>query len=452
MKAGVKLTLITLPVAAIGAGILAFVMSNSPPPERIEIAERAYAVRVIEAETHEVTPTIIGFGRVSPTRTYDAIAQVGGQVDFVHPELLDGQILPAGSVLLSLSEIDFNLAIAQAEANIRAAQARLDELDVAGDNQRAALEIEREVLAVKASDLTRAETLFTGGTLTQSARDVAHAAHLEQRKKVQSAESALALIPTQHAVQVEQIAVYQIALTTAQTNLERSVLTLPFDARVASHRVEIGQFLSVGHTAASLDGIDSAEVEAQVSMSSLRALMQTDPARKLTLPTDPTRLGAVLRDIGLFAEVRLRLGNELVTWPATVHRISDEIDQTTGTVGIVVQVQAAYQQEGDNSRPPLTKGMFVSVALSAPPIHGVVLPRRSLHEGQVHTVGADNRLKMLTTSPQWTQGGLAIFSEGVDAGSRILLNTPSPVIEGLLLEPHLDTELMLELLAQDTDQ
>lgn len=449
MKTVLKLGLITLPIAAIGAGILALVVSNSPPPERISLTERANAVRVITAQTQTIVPTVVGFGLVTPTHTFDAIAEVGGTVEYLHPELRNGQVLAAGAVLLRLSPTDFNLAIAQADANIRAAQARLTELDVSEANQRATLEIEQEVMAVKASDLARAEALFTAGTMTQTARDAVRAAHLMQRQKVQGAQGALDLIPTQRKVQTEQVAIYQTTLSTAERNLDRSELTLPFIARVASHSVEVGQFLSAGHTAASLDGVDSAEVEVQLPMSALRELMRSDLSPEFALPMDPTQLGTVLRDRHLTAEVRLRIGDERVTWAGTVDRLSDAIDQQTGTIGVIVQVQSAYGQSGNGTRPPLTKGMFVDVALSARPVSGVVLPRSALHNGQIHIVDDNNRLQFITVAPQLIQGEIALFTDQLAEGTRVVLNAPGPVVEGLLLDPHPDVTLMPQLLAQD---
>lgn len=452
MNKVLKLGLITLPIAAIGAGILAFVVANSQPPARIELAERAHAVRVITAQSTEITPSAVGFGLVTPARTFAAIAEVSGTVEYLHPDLRDGQILPSGAVLLRLSPVDFNLAIAQANANIRAARARLAELDVAESNQRAALEIEQEALAVKASDLARAEALYTAGTMPQTARDAVRASHLVQRQKVQSAESALALIPTQREVQMEQIAIYQTTLATAERNLERSELTLPFTARVATHSVEVGQFLSAGHTAATLDSVDVAEIEVQLPLQTLRTLLRTDLGEEAGLPLDPTQMGVVLRDRGLGAEVRLRLGDEQVSWPATVDRISDEIDQRSGTIGVVVRVDSPYGQAGNGMRPPLTKGMFVEVVLTARPVSGVILPRSALHGGQVHVVDADNRLHIRDVSPQIVQGGIALFTDGIEEGTRVVLVTPDPVLEGLLLDPHPDTTLMPQLLAQDGAQ
>ncbi|EPX77177.1 efflux RND transporter periplasmic adaptor subunit [Litoreibacter arenae] len=352
MKTGFKLALITLPIAAIGAAVLGYVLVNSPPPERIELAERASAVRVMTAERLLVTPSITGFGVVTPERAFEAVAEVGGRIEYVNPALRDGQILPAGSVLLRLSPADFNLAIAQAQANIRAAQARLAELDVSEQNQRLALAIEQDVLAVKSSDLERAEALFSAGTMAQGTRDAARAAHLAQRQKVQGIEGTLALLPTQRAAQAEQIAVYKTSLSTARLNLERSELTLPFAARVATHSVEVGQYLRAGQVGATLDGVDRAEVKVQVSMDSFNGLIRSDESRMPALSTDPAELSTILRSLGLTAQVRLRLGDEVVSWPATVDRLSDEIDQRTGTVGVVAIVEGAYDQVGGGNRPP----------------------------------------------------------------------------------------------------
>lgn len=452
MKSGFKLLLITLPLAAIGVGILGYVISSSKPPERIEIAERATAVRVITAQTRPVTPAITGFGIVAPERTFEAIAEVGGRIDYVNPGLRDGQILAAGEILFRLSPADFNLAIAQAKANIRAAEAKLAELDVSEQNQRSALGIEREALAVKTSDLERAEALFTGGTMAQGTRDATRAAHLAQRQKVQGIESTLALFPTQRAVQTEQIAVYEASLATAELNMARSEIALPFAARVASHSIEVGQYLKPGQTAATLDGIARAEVDVQLSMESFRGLVRLGQSALPELLLEPSKMTQALQSLGLGAELRLRLGDEVVTWPATVDRISDGIDQQSGTVGVVVVVENAYDNTGQDARPPLTKGMFVEVVLSAAPMQGVVLPRSALRDGMVFMADADNRLRSLAATPQLEQGEIAVFSGAIPEGSRIVLVPPVPVIEGQLLDPHTDEAVMTRLLTKDAQQ
>jgi RND family efflux transporter MFP subunit len=452
MRSGLKLLFIALPLTLTGVGFLAYTVTNKAPPARAELAERATAVRVISAKSVEIIPQISGFGLVKPARTYEAIAQVGGTADYVNPALRKGAILPAGTVLLRLSPTDFNLAIAQALANIRAAQARLAEMTVSEANLTAALEIERETLALKALDLARAERLFKSGSVAQTTRDNARAVHLAQRQKVQNVESSRALLPTQRAVQSEQIAVYQASLDTAKLNLARTELTLPFAARVAAVTVEVGQFVRVGATAAQFDGVDAAEVEAQVSVADLRDLLQLSRPKDAPAIIDPSAMNDALRSLGLSASVSLRLGDEQVNWQGVVDRISDTIDPKTGTLGVIVRVENAYTSAEPGARPPLTKGMFVEVSLQAPPLVGLVLPRNAVQNGRVLVVDGDNRLRVGQVTTLLAQDDITMIASGLNKGDMVVVSAISPVIDGMLLETTQDTALMARLASMGAAQ
>ncbi|MCF6316406.1 MAG: hypothetical protein L3J30_09010 [Marinosulfonomonas sp.] len=445
MKTGLKLIFITLPLVLLGVGFLAYTVINKKPPERVEISERATAVRIIVTEPSAVAPQATGYGLVNPGRTYEAIAQVGGTAEYVNPLLKKGAILPAGSVLLRLSPADFNLAIAQARANIRAAEARLAEFAVSESNLAAALEIEQETFELKAKDLERVERLFTAGTASQTARDGARAAMLAQRQKVLNLESSLALLPTQKAVQSEQIAVYQTTLETATLNLERTELTMPFAARVASVTVEVGQFVRVGQTAAILDGIDSAEVDAQISVADLMMLLRIDDSATSSLPFDPSAMTALMHGLGVSANVRLQLGQTTLDWPAALDRISDTIDQKTGTIGVIVKVDNAYSSASQGQRPPLTKGMFVEVTLNAQPVQGTIIPRSAIRNGQVMIADKDNRLAFLPVQPYLVRGEIALVKQGLAPDARVIVSSPSPIVPGMLLNITHDDMLMEQL-------
>ncbi len=442
MKPIVKLIGITLPVVVAGALVLGNIVANKAPPARVELTERATAVRVIEAREMAVRPSLTGFGLVAPGRTYEAIAQVAGTAAYVNPALRKGEILPEGAVLLRLSPEDFNLAIAQARANIRAAEARLAELTVSEQNQRAALEIEEAALALKATDLARSESLFASQAISETVLDGARAAHLAQSQKVLNIQSALDLLPSQRAAQREQIAVYQANLASAELNLARSELRLPFAARVSQATVEQGQFVKAGQTIAGLDGIAAAEVEAQVPVSGLSALLGEARAQAGLLAFDPETMSEVLQSLGIEATVRLRLGDDFVEWPARLDRISNVIDPKSGTLGVIVRVEGAY---GRGGRPPLTRGMFVEVVLRAPPVTGVVIPRAALDQGRVLLADGARRLVVQPVEPALVQGDIALVKAGLPAGSRVVVSTPRPVIPGMLLTIETDEALMQRL-------
>lgn len=445
MKAGFKLIFVTLPLVLAGVGFVAYTVANKPAPEQVKAAERATSVRVVTLQAAHVSPMVSGFGLVEPGRSYQAISQVGGTAEYINPLLKKGDILPEGAVLLRLSKSDYNLSIAQARANIRAAEARLAEISISEANQNLSLAIEQETLVLKEEDLQRAEQLYKAGSTPKTTVDGAKAVHLAQRQKVQTLQSTIALLPTQKLVQTEQIAVYQVSLQTAKLNLARTELRLPFAARVATVSVEIGQYVGPGKAVASFDGIQTAEVEAQIPVSEMLKLFQPTGDEVGEIPLAPAALSEVVTGLGLTASIRLKLGNKSIEWPATLDRISNTIDLKTGTVGAIVRIDNAYSGIQLGTRPPLTKGMFVEVTLTARPRKGVVIPRGALRDGHVILVGAENRLMRVAVTAQLIQGDIALITKGLEPGAQIVVSTPVPAIEGMLLDLHLDVDLMQKL-------
>ena len=445
MRNGFKLLLVTLPVIALGAGYLGWTVKTKAPPVQVETAERATAARVVTVATGAVAPVVRGYGLVTPAETFEAIAQVSGTVSWVNPDLQRGALLPAGTELVRIADEDYRLAVAQAEANIRAARAKLDELAVSEANQRAALAIEREALSLKQADLARAESLHAGGTMPQTGLDAARGVELAQRQKVLTLDSALALVPTQRRVQEENIAVAQVAAGTAELNLARTTLTLPIDARVASVAVERGRFLRAGEAAATFDGTARAEVEAQVPIARLRALLRLAAPDAAAYAADPVAMTAVLRKLDLGAEVRLDLGGEVLTWPGRVARMSETIDPKTGTLGVIVEVDEAYSGATPGDRPPLTKGMFVEVEIAGKPVAGIVVARAALDDGRVWRADADDRLVSSPVAPLFVQDEIALIGDGLAPGDRVVVSDLVLPVDGMLLAPVADTALMAGL-------
>lgn len=445
MRPGLKLLLLTLPLALTGAGFVAWTVATRPAPVQDTVAERAVAVRVIEARRLPVAPRASGFGRVTPARSWEAIAQVSGTAEYVNPLLKKGDILPEGALVVRLSDADYRLALAQARASIRAARARLDEIEVSRANQQAALAIEEEALALKRRELDRVERLYKGGTAAQSALDAARAAWLAQRQKVQGLKNALALLPTQRQVLIEEIAVQQSAEKAAMLSIERTELRLPFSGRVDQVSVEIGQLVRSGQMVARFDGVDAAEVEARIAAADLITLFRQlgrDPDGPVI---DPTTLGKRLADLGLRARLVLKLGTESVAWPAMMDRISNTIDPETGTVGVILRVEDPYADARLGVRPPLTRGMFVEGVLEGRLDPAIAVPRSALHDGRVAVVGEDGRLLWRPVRVAYFRDRLAVLAEGVEVGERVVVSRPVPMVEGMLLDPRPDRQLMAEI-------
>lgn len=446
MRPALRLVLVALPLAALGAGFLAYAVANRPEPARVEIAERAAPVRVIKTVRTTLPTRVTANGLVRPVRVFEAVAQVGGTAEWVDPRLEVGTVLPAGETFLRLSKADYSLAVAQAKANIRATEAKLAELDLSEKNQQASLALERQLLDIRSADRDRIARLVERGAASASALDAARAAWLAQRQKVLGLENALSLMPTQRQVLVEQIAVYEATLETAQLNLERTDFTLPFTGRVAKTAVEAGQFVRQGQVVAVFDGVEAAEVEAHVSFADMAAL--TGPSTDGSLLADPVALGKRLRAMAIDAEVRLEVGGSLVSWQAEIGRLSAAVDQRTGTLGVILRIDNAYSTARPGIRPPLTKGMFVEAALTGPGRTGIIVPRSAVRGGKVMIADDDDRLRLLPVTILRAQDDVALIGEGLEAGVRLVVSDLSPPVPGQLLSPVPDHALEERLAAR----
>jgi RND family efflux transporter MFP subunit len=449
MDASLKRKLLILPPLALGAAILVYQVAFKEPPAQKPPAERVRHVRVIEATEMAVVPKAVGYGSVRPARVWNAVAQVSGRIVFVHPDFKKGATLAAGTEIVRISPTDYEIAIRQANANIRSGEAKLKELTVTGQNTRDSLKIERRSLDLKEQELARTRKLLRRGSAAQAAVDQKHIDLLAQSKKVQDLENSLRLLPTQTIAQEEQIAVYKSQLETAKRNLERTSITMPFDGRIAEAGVEITQYVGVGAALGSADGMQTAEIEAQVPQSRFRKLVEAMVGEDTDRRGIAANITQVFEEFGLHAIVRLRFDDRDVEWRGRVARISDTVDPKTRTVGAIVTVDNSYARAIPGQRPPLIKGLFVEVELRTKPIAGrMVVPRAALHAGRLYIVNAKNRLEIRPVQTGLVQGSLAVVSKGLKPGEKVIVSDLNPAIPGMALKTTADPDLAKRLRAE----
>ena len=438
MAAGLrpKKWLILLP-AVLGIIVLVLLTRTRSGPEQTPLSEQARPVRVIEVPSVTVVPLALGYGNVEPGKVWEAVAEVGGKIVELHPRLKNGEIITAESLLLRIDPTDYELAIVEAETDIEATEAQLAELAVQEANTRASLQIEQEALRLSEKELERIRRLAAQGTVTQSELEQQQRTTLAQRQNAQSLRNMLSLIPVQSK---------RLQANCARLNLERTAITMPFDGRIAGVNVELTQFVRQGEVLVTVDGVDVAEIAAQVPVNRMRTLIQADSSTPLAdlgnLDVESAR-----EILGLTATVRLRVQDFEVEWEARFARLSEVIDPQTRTVGVIVTVDDPYRQAQPGLRPPLVKGMFVEVELRGQPRpDSLVIPRAAFHENQVYLVDAQNRLEKRPVEIGIEQPGFVTIAAGLRAGERVVLSDLIPAIEGMLLKPVPDEEAMSHLL------
>lgn len=437
-----RLLLFLLPVT-LGALVLAFAVKTRTPPVQLPAHEMTTSVRFIETPEVTLIPRAIGYGSVMPGRVWQAVSEVAGKIVEVHPQLKKGALIAKGEILLKIDPTDYHLAISQAEADLSAVGAQIDELDARQKNTQASLAIEERSLSLTKRDLERKRKLLKQGTVSQAAVDLEERNFLKGRQSVQSLRNTLNLIPAEHKVLNAQFAQTRARLEGARLDLERTQITAPFDCRIADVNVEETQYTGLGKVLAIADDIGVSEITAQVPIGRLINLMPLD----MTVPDSAAGImGHLQEKLGFEAVVRLRGSSIKAEWQARFTRINDTIDPETRTAGVIVAVDDPYRQAVPGTRPPLTKNMFVEVELRGRPHPSqIVVPRSSLHGDNIYVVTTDNRLEIRAVEIAFVQTDFAVIKSGLKAGENIVVSDPIPAIAGMLVDLTEDPDVLADL-------
>ncbi|QDY98929.1 efflux RND transporter periplasmic adaptor subunit [Nitratireductor mangrovi] len=439
--------LLFFPPVIAAAALVYWAANQRQPPATHDLAETVRDVRTIVAGEIDLVPRVTGFGTVNPGKTWKAVVQVPGEVTYVHPDLKRGRILAEGTEIIRISPSDTEIAIARAQANISRVEAQLAELDANESNLSATLEIEEEVLAIRQRESERRQRLGESGTVSATALDQDARETLAQRKKVQDIRNTLKLVPAQRRALEEQKKLNELELAQAELNLERTRISLPFDARIAEVSAEMTQFAQTGSTLVTADGIATSEVEAQIPISEFAKLARVaTPDNQAGSAITTTDIREIIDRMGFSVTIKLDVDSVAVEWPARVSRLSDTVDLKTRSVGVIVTADDTWRNAIPGERPPLSKGLFVGVELRARKLENrIVVPRSALHDGHVYVVDEEERLKIVPVDTGLWQESIVVIREGLAAGDRVVVSDLLPAIEGMRLRPARDAGLEAQL-------
>lgn len=376
---------ILVPVLIIaGAVALAalMIMGKSSPPKEPHTQIGAL-VEVLEATHQDYPLSIDASGTVAARQEISLEPQVSGKVVALGQRFASGAFFRKGDLLLQIETTDYRLAVEQAEASLARA-----EVELATTESQAAI------------------------------------ARLEwDRLGLQEGEEAnpLALYEPQLKNARANIASARAALDQARLNLQRTTIVAPFDARIRSEQVDIGQSVRSGTKLATLNGSAVAEVIVSVPLEDLPWL---------TIPDNRDNVA------GSSATVVLSYGQQENLWKGVIDRSLGEVDPRGRMLQVAVSVEDPYRLREKDSRPPyLEVGMFVDVRFDGPLLNQkVVLPRRALRDNRtVWVADTDNTLRIRTVEIERLEREHVVLSGGLEPGERVVLTTLTGAADGMKL-------------------
>lgn len=422
--------LLALPPVALGIAAAIWMVSNAPGPARIENHDPALPVRVITAATQDIRPTATAWGNLRAADIWVAVAEVQGAVVWRHPDLEPGRLIPAGTDVLRIDPTDYELALAQAEADLDALAAEAAQLTAEAANTGRILDLERERLALAEGDLARTRRLTEQGTAPQARLDEAERGTLLARRTVTELENTLALIPSREARIAAQTARTRAARARARRSLDRTTMTTPFDLRITEVSAERFQMVTPGQTVIRADAIAVAEVVAHLPIDRFRRLVD-DVSGGITLDDMMRDMPATRIEVTLSP-----LSDAAQVWPARVDRIEGALDARARTVPVVISVDDPYAGADPPRRLPLVPNMQVQLVLTGAPQSGLIaIPEAALHAGMVRIAGPDDRLELRKVTTSFAQDGQIVIARGLAPGDRVVIDDIAPAIPGMALRP-----------------
>jgi len=377
-------------ILALAAYAAQAIIDSKELPEASQQERVLPVVQVFTTETHPVLLTVNALGTVEPRTESRLVSEVAGRIKWLSPTLASGGFFSEGELLLEIEAIDYVAVVEEATAAVARSEA--------------ALAREEADAQVAIADW---EAIGEGREATPLVL------HVPQLKEA-------------HA----NLASAEARLQMSRRDVERTKVRAPYDGRVRSRTVDLGEYVTRGTGLAEVFAVDYAEIRLPISDDQL-------PLLELNIHGEFTS-----QDMGPEVALSAQFAGELRTWSGRIERIEGAIDSRTRSVILVARVDDPYGRQLEGAGPPLPAGLFVDAVISGRKIEDALsIPRSALRSGDVvYVLDDENRLELREIERLPAAGEQIVVSAGLRAGERVITSPLELPIEGMRLK------------TQDTDQ
>ena len=368
-----KKLLYPLLVLAAAIAVMALLIASEPAPVGESYTPPPATVRTVVAQKQAEYLVVRSQGTVQPRTESQLIPEVSGRVVWMSPALVSGGRFREGESLLRIDQADYKNAVEKGGAA----------------QTRATVELEHA-----ADELERLEKLLRQNLASQSQVD-------EAQRRFRVAEA--------------NVIEARINLQQAERDLTRTEITAPYNGRVRSEQVDLGQFVSRGNAIATIYATDYVEVRLPIASNQLAYL---DISTGGTLPeqASPVTLSG-------------RLGSVQFIWSGELVRTEAEIDATSRMLYGVARIRNSE----DPDVPPLAVGLFVQAEIQGRLAENIIrLPRTAMRdENQVLVVDAEDRLRFRQVTVFRIEHDEVLIREGLEDGERVCVSPLQTVVDGM---------------------
>jgi multidrug efflux pump subunit AcrA (membrane-fusion protein) len=410
-------------VIAFAAGIGAVLLKTPQQVSKSAPQQVSAVVGVAELRPQDERVFIEAFGTVVAAREVRIQPEVTGCVVELPPELTPGGLIPEGATLFKIETADYEIAVAQAEAELKVARLQIDQLRASVEALRGRVrqtEAELKYLKWNAERIARlSESDQAGEAETRDAQS-----RLESQRALLSALKAQ-IVEEERAVDSAEAGTgtAESRLAAAKLALARTQVAAPFDAIVLDEAVELGQLVGPQNVVARLAATDEFWVEAAIPIARLPEIpfaINGDESRAscvtvtlVTGETNVSREGFALRPLGQL-DPQGRMARVLIA-------IRDPLDLQNGRI---------------DERKPILLGSYVRLAIDAGVRTDVyAIPRYALRENnRVWVRDKDGKLGIRDVQILWRRPDDVLVRDEFSPGDKLVTTHLASVVPGMPLD------------------
>ncbi|HOP23350.1 MAG TPA: efflux RND transporter periplasmic adaptor subunit [Gammaproteobacteria bacterium] len=375
-----KIVKIFIPLSILVGSVFAVqaLVASKPPIEKKPKEQRVVSLFVDEVKAETVNLSVSTYGEVNPKTEIDLTSMVSGQVVEISNQFAEGGIFTKGDVLMKIDDTEYQAAVTRAKANVASAKVKVEE-EIANSK-------------IKEDQWKRK----------------GHANPSDYALNIPQIKEAKALL---EAAQAD--------LKNAELNLQRTQVKAPFDGRVLSESIGLGQYISANTVLGHIFATDVVEVKMPLTDSQLQ---------ELNLP-----IGFVANiDNAPKVTFTAKNSKESSQWDGKIVRTQAAIDNQTRLIYAIAEITNPYNTN-ETSSMPMAVGLYVDANIQSKKSQDtLVFPRVALHNNEkVYVINDDEELEIRKVEVLSTSADLVHVSNGVKAGEKVVVSTTPTVIDGM---------------------
>jgi RND family efflux transporter MFP subunit len=370
---------LSLVILGAGIGVASYLKNSAPrtkkrPPVKLS---PTVLIQTVKPSSYQIIVTAMG--TVIPAREVVLKSRVSGEIVEIHSEFTEGGFLKKNMRIIQIDPQDYELALARKRSTVTNAEYALK------------LELGHQVVAKREWEL------------------------LDQGKPAQDMEKELALRqPHLNKVRADLLAA-EAELKAAMLDLERTHITVPFNAMVRSKSVDRGSQVTPQESLAELVGTDAYRVQASL------------PVDRLEWIDVPVQTG----ESGSKARIIYGQGHEC---SGTVIRLMGDLAAEGRMARILVEVADPLGLNASNQdRTPLLIGEYVRVKIIGRKLDNVFqIPRTALKDNSSIWIVSENQtLEIRKVRPVWRDADVVLLKDGLKPGERLIVSDLPAPVEGM---------------------